>query len=45
VSGLRLGITDLRTKQVIAGLAKKLDPDVRFLDWLAEEVRKDLAAK
>jgi transcriptional regulator with XRE-family HTH domain len=33
------------SKAVVAGLAKALDTDVRFLDRLAEEIRKDLAAK
>ena len=30
------------TKTVVSGLAKALDPDVRYLEKLAEEIRKDL---
>jgi hypothetical protein len=30
------------TKAVIQGLAKQLDSDLRYLERLAEEVRKDL---
>jgi hypothetical protein len=32
-------------KAIVAGLAKALDSDVRFLDRLADEIRKHLAAK
>jgi hypothetical protein len=30
------------TKQVIAGLARELDSDVRYLEKLADEIRNDL---
>jgi hypothetical protein len=33
------------SKAVVAGLAKALDVGVLFLDRLAEEIRKDMAAK
>jgi hypothetical protein len=38
-------MTDHPTKAIVAGLANALDTDIRFLDRLAEEVRKDLAAR
>jgi hypothetical protein len=33
------------TKAVIEGLAKQLDSDPRYLEKLAEEIRKDLGVK
>jgi hypothetical protein len=35
----------LSTKAIVAGLARELDSDVRYLEKLAEEIRNDLAVK
>jgi hypothetical protein len=35
----------LPTKAIVAGLARELDSDVRYLEKLAEEIRNDLAVK
>jgi transcriptional regulator with XRE-family HTH domain len=54
--GARLGIDPMElmrmingrampTKAVVAGLAKELGSDVRYLEKLAEEIRADLGAK